>query len=62
MAKLYWRIKRNGKWTWVAFTPENSMWDEHTLPHYIGPEDRGFASLGDDDPVDKPEVYTDDES
>lgn len=26
MAKLYWRIKRNGKWTWVAASNENTMW------------------------------------
>lgn len=24
MAKLYWRIKKNGKWTWVAVTDKNS--------------------------------------
>jgi hypothetical protein len=24
MAKLYWRVKKNGKWTWVAFTHGNS--------------------------------------
>lgn len=27
MAKLYWRVKRNGKWTWVAFTKDNSNVD-----------------------------------
>jgi len=25
MAKLYWRIKRNGKWTFVAMTDENTI-------------------------------------
>lgn len=27
MAKLYWRVKRNGKWTWVAFEKSNSTVD-----------------------------------
>ncbi len=22
MAKLYWRVKKNGKWTWVPLTQE----------------------------------------
>lgn len=26
MAKLYWRYKKNGKWTWVAATEENTLW------------------------------------
>ena len=25
MAKLYWRVKRNGKWTW---RPARAEWDE----------------------------------
>ena len=25
MAKLYWRIKRDGKWTWVAATSTNTI-------------------------------------
>jgi len=25
MAKLYWRIKKNGKWTWVATTKGNTV-------------------------------------
>lgn len=24
MAKLYWRVKRDGKWTWIAATGENT--------------------------------------
>jgi len=24
MAKLYWRIKRDGKWTWIAATSDNT--------------------------------------
>ena len=24
MAKLYWRVKKNGKWTWVAATEGNT--------------------------------------
>jgi len=27
MAKLYWRVKRNGKWTWLAATDRNTMFD-----------------------------------
>jgi len=27
MAKLYWRIKKNGKWTWEAFDSNNSHVD-----------------------------------
>jgi len=25
MAKLYWRVKRDGKWTYVAFSPLNTL-------------------------------------
>lgn len=25
MAKLYWRVKINGKWTWVAATDDNTI-------------------------------------
>jgi len=24
MAKLYWRVKRDGKWTWIAATSDNT--------------------------------------
>ncbi len=24
MAKLYWRVKKNDKWTWVAATADNT--------------------------------------
>jgi len=34
MAKLYWRIKRNGKWTWLKATMKNS-WTKFIL---IDPE------------------------
>jgi hypothetical protein len=27
MAKLYWRVKRDGKWTWLAATDRNTMFD-----------------------------------
>ena len=33
MAKLYWRVKRDGKWTWVATTMAN------TIPGYGNPGD-----------------------
>ncbi len=29
MAKLYWRIKQAGKWTWVAATLENTIYRTH---------------------------------
>ena len=37
MAKLYWRVKRNGKWTWIAATKDN------TIPGIGAPEDLLFA-------------------
>ncbi len=33
MAKLYWRVKRDGKWTWVAATLSN------TVPGFGDPSD-----------------------
>jgi len=37
MAKLYWRIKRNGKWTWVAASNDNTLWclDDLLLSEYL---------------------------
>lgn len=32
MAKLYWRIKKNEKWTWVAATERNTMDDDGWFP------------------------------
>jgi len=32
MAKLYWRIKKNGRWTWVAADEGNTMDDDGWLP------------------------------
>jgi len=26
MAKLYWRVKRDGKWTWLSATADNIEW------------------------------------
>ena len=26
MAKLYWRVKKEGKWTWVAACEGNTVW------------------------------------
>jgi hypothetical protein len=34
MAKLYWRIKKNGKWTWVAATLDNTHGIEGYDPQY----------------------------
>ncbi len=25
MAKLYWRVKKEGKWTWIPATNENTV-------------------------------------
>ena len=41
MAKLYWRIKRNGSWTWVAATPENTHYLGTPYPYYVGPDKLG---------------------
>ncbi len=57
MAKLYWRIKRNGKWTWEAATPDNTKYEGDGLPYYTGPEK--YVSAYPEDIVDKPEVYSD---
>lgn len=32
MAKLYWRVKRDGKWTWVAADERNTMDDDGWFP------------------------------
>ena len=44
--KLYWRIKRNGKWTWVAATESNTREDDDeemmeliTALRYVGEEE-----------------------
>jgi len=39
MAKLYWRVKRNGKWTWKATTKDN------TKPGYGDPADLTYVEL-----------------
>ena len=31
MAKLYWRVKRDGKWTWIAATDSNTMEDDKIM-------------------------------
>ena len=59
MAKLYWRIKRDGKWTWVAATPENTKYSQGFPLKYIGLGLASHGSYHDEKPVDKPEVYTD---
>jgi len=40
MAKLYWRVKREGKWTWVATTMAN------TIPGYGDPDDLEYQEEG----------------
>jgi hypothetical protein len=32
MAKLYWRFKKNGKWTWKAATKNNAT-NGYFVPH-----------------------------
>jgi len=42
MAKLYWRVKRDGKWTWTPATMYNDDPDEHrplTLVYTLGEEE-----------------------
>jgi hypothetical protein len=31
MAKLYWRVKKNGKWNWVAACDTNTIEDDETI-------------------------------
>jgi len=35
MAKLYWRVKRDGKWTWIAATDSNTMEDGKAMELFI---------------------------
>lgn len=35
MAKLYWRVKRNSKWTWVAASVVHKEWTADELTVYI---------------------------
>ena len=40
MAKLYWRIKKNQKWTWVAATADNTdTWPWIMATEYIQEEE-----------------------
>jgi len=32
MAKLYWRVKRDGKWTWIAADERNTIDDDGWFP------------------------------
>ena len=36
MAKLYWRVKKKGKWTWVAMDNENTHLAENILFYMEG--------------------------
>ncbi len=47
MAKLYWRVKKNGKWTWVAATADNTG--------LMGEYDPEYAAYVYDNPVVLPE-------
>ncbi len=31
MAKLYWRVKRDGKWTWIAVQPQQGWFIEEVI-------------------------------
>jgi hypothetical protein len=35
MAKLYWRIKKNGKWTWQPANVVHQEWTADELTVYI---------------------------
>ena len=44
MAKLYWRVKRDDRWTWIAATDVNTMEDDDTIElvsslFYVGEEE-----------------------
>ena len=39
--KLYWRVKKDGKWTWVAFTKDNSKMSFETPSGWIYSNDGG---------------------
>ncbi len=60
MAKLYWRIKRAGKWTWIAATSENTQYSLHREAAYYDGKELCFGGryIEDDDAVvEKPEIY-----
>ena len=62
MAKLYWRIKRNGKWTWEPVHEDNTVFLGPFLESIYHVKDvPNELESYDDEIVDKPEVYTDDE-
>lgn len=71
MAKLYWRVKRAGEWVWEPSLLGNSAIDEFGRIYYCGPlphdgDFRLYEVIDDlnqlEEVVEKPEVYTDDES
>ncbi len=40
MAALYWRVKKNGKWTWVKATKKNTDGAHYfTLAQYVEEEE-----------------------
>ena len=39
MAKLYWKIKRNGKWVWSAVNSETTSGDFEQLEYIVGDDD-----------------------
>ena len=43
MAKLYWRIKRNGKWTWIACSEQFLEHITDVLEKYGIPRDEDFV-------------------
>ena len=47
MAKLYWRVKRDGKWTWVPADMDNTA--------LMGGYDPQYAAYVDDNPIVIPE-------
>ncbi len=57
MAKLYWRIKLNDKWTWVAATEENTRYNQHP-PVFIGPAHKILGFDYDRYDGDAQELYT----
>ncbi len=35
MAKLYWRVKKNGRWTWVPACVVHQEWTSDELTVYL---------------------------
>jgi hypothetical protein len=41
MAKLYWKVKRDGKWVWAAVNSETTSGDFEQLEYIVGDDESG---------------------